>query len=384
MHKVLITAIDVVGLKKTKLFVVEKALDKFLGTDLESLNPDAVKAAIMELGILEPLAVEMIIGANRATLRVTVREKWSLFPLPLFMVNSDGFMAGGVFAEMNAFGINDKAFVTGFYELDGWMAMGSYMHAAVKGKAPGFSLGGGYADSNNEDTDQQKNVYRRYSLSTIFASFALSYPITNILTSSFGVSFNDKILKTNDDALNAPTEDEMDFALKPELSLHASAWDGFLMSERDLSLSYQLSLSPPNSQHINLKAKFDHSLLPGFKMTTRAQAVFSPQVSALDMVSPASIADILPHSFQSSHYAGISAGLEKYIYKWPVGTLSAKASYQLIYSYGDLFGSQWDHGATAALVFYLARLAIPAVAAGASYNVRADYWQGFFSIGISM
>jgi hypothetical protein len=32
----------------------------------------------------------------------------------------------------------------------------------------------------------------------------------------------------------------------------------------------------------------------------------------------------------------------------------------------------------------MARVALPAVAAGASYNVRANYWQAYFSLGMTM
>jgi hypothetical protein len=92
---------------------------------------------------------------------------------------------------------------------------------------------------------------------------------------------------------------------------------------------------------------------------------------------------ILPASFSASAYAGLSAGVEKAILRWPLATLSASASYQIVYSEGKRLGACFDHGPAAGVRVYLRRLAIPAVGATASYNARAGQFLWAFSMGMS-
>jgi outer membrane protein assembly factor BamA len=386
-----ITGISVEGLKRTKLFVVENALRKFIGQNAAALDHNAVRAAILETGILEPVTVETKPSVEDMTLVVIVREKWTFFPVPIFMVSSGSIMGGAALMEANAFGINDKFFVAGFYSSDGWMAGGSDTHTAVRGAAPGISGFGMFFHTDTRDTDQNDNALRRYTLDSIIASIRLEYPFTDLFSASLGVSFNDKIIRENSDAFNVPEPGAMGIGLRPELSIRANTWDGYLPINRgaSLSYSYMLGVGPPedrspNVQQINVKGDFEKSLIPGFKLNTLAEALYSIETTPLYEVSPSSIAGILPSSVSASHFAGAAAGLEKYIYKWSFGTLSALASYQVVYSWGPILEEEFDHGVTAALVFYMARIALPAVAAGASYNVRAGYWQAYFSIGMSM
>jgi hypothetical protein len=268
---------------------------------------------------------------------VVVREKWTFFPVPIFMVNSGSIMGGGALMEANAFGINDKFFVVGFYSSDGWMGGGSYTHSAVRGTSPGISGFGMFSHTDTRDTDQNDNDLRRYTRDSILASLDLAYPFTDLFSASFGVSFSNRIIKESDDAFNVPETGAMGLGLRPELSIRANTWDGFLPISRgaSLSYSYMLGVGPPedrspNVQQLNAQGDFEKSLIPGFKLSTRAAAVYSFETTPLYEVSPSSIAGILPSSFSTSHFAGAAAGLEKYLYKWRFGTLSALASYQVV------------------------------------------------------
>ena len=137
------------------------------------------------------------------------------------------------------------------------------------------------------------------------------------------------------------------------------------------------------ASHVTAQARWEQSLIPGFRLNLKGGLLYSPMALPLFAAQPSSAnVDILPSDFAADHYAGASAGLEKYLLKVKYGTLSVLAAYQAVYSSGPVLGGRLDHGVMAALRFYLARLAIPAVGLGMSYNVAADYWQGYFSIGM--
>jgi hypothetical protein len=119
-------------------------------------------------------------------------------------------------------------------------------------------------------------------------------------------------------------------------------------------------------------------------MSIRTGLLYEPEAPVLFESSPSSVQiAILPHNFSAKNYAGLSTGLERYIFQIPAGTLSFSAAYQLVYSYGAILSHSVDHGPVGMLTFYLNRLAIPAVGLGAAYNVKENYLQGSFSLGMS-
>jgi hypothetical protein len=135
---------------------------------------------------------------------------------------------------------------------------------------------------------------------------------------------------------------------------------------------------------IQFQGIWEKSLVPGFRLNMRTGIVFEPDVPILFESSPfAAQVAILPRDFSARNYAGISAGLEKYLFQFSAGTISISAAYQLVYSQGSILGNSLDHGVTGILSFYLSRLAIPAVGAGFAYNVKEHFLQGSFSMGMS-
>jgi hypothetical protein len=200
------------------------------------------------------------------------------------------------------------------------------------------------------------------------------------------VSFNEKILRNRENALNGPDEGLRLFGLGAGLSLNKSTWDGYLFSQEEASMDYSYRIAPDGySFHsINLRMVWEKSLIPGFRLNLRTGLVFEPNAPILFESSPSSAqVDILPRAFSARNYAGASAGLEKYLFKFPFGTLSAALAYQLVYSQGSVLGDSLDHGLAGKLSFYLSQLAIPALGLGIAYNVKEHYVQGYFGLGMS-
>jgi hypothetical protein len=93
--------------------------------------------------------------------------------------------------------------------------------------------------------------------------------------------------------------------------------------------------------------------------------------------------NILPTSYSAARIAGVSAGLEKSLFKFSFGTVSISAAYQAVYSHSDLLPRQFDHGPVAMLQMYFSRLAMPGVGLGGAYNVDKNVWQYAFNVGIT-
>jgi len=382
---VYIDTLSITGLQRTRLSTAERPLRRFIGLPAGEVDPNDVQAAILATGILEPLAVEI----NGEVLSVTVREKWTIFPIPIFMAGSDGVMGGLAFFDANAFGLNDSFFLAGMYHTDGWLASLGYIHASQGRLIPGWNVMAVFSREERFDRNQRNEDVRHFELDSISIGAGFNFPLlenTELLGVSVQVSFNEKILRDNINSLNSPEEGLRLFGIGGEIGLRRNSWDGFFLSQEAASLrySYKTNLDGFFYNSIRLRGTWDRSLVPGFRMNIRTGLVYEPEAPVLFESPPsAAQAAILPRSFSARNYAGLSMGLEKSIFQIPAGVLSLSAAYQLVYSHGSIASNSVDYGPVGMLVFYLNRLAIPAVGLGVAYNARENYLQGSFSLGMS-
>jgi hypothetical protein len=166
-----------------------------------------------------------------------------------------------------------------------------------------------------------------------------------------------------------------------------SDWDGYLLSQKTLSIGYTFNYSfKGTSFHdFSLRAVYEQSIIPGFRFGLKTGAATTTTKDPLFEDDPhRAQVDILPMDYSALHYAGFSAGLEKYIVKVKWGTLSALASWQCVFSQGPVSDNkvEFNHGPFGGLRFYLSRIAIPAFVTGLAYNVTTGLYQFSFSVGM--
>jgi outer membrane protein assembly factor BamA len=384
----LVVAARVEGLKRTRPQVAQAALRKFIGREAARVDLNEVRAAILDTGILEPLDVEILDAEEGGKLiRAEVQDKWSIFPIPIFFIGSDGFQAGAAFYDANSFGLNHKTALMGMYRSDGWMVYAMYTAPPGGNRIPGWGLSGAFSRNEREDPDRsQEKDLRRFNLDSVNAMASLNFRLTGISDLSLRFGYAGRFLRETEDPLRAPEEDAQGLRMGAELSLRKTSWDGYLLSEKSASLGYAwfLGLGSPSFHSLSFDGTLQHSIFPGFRTDLRSSLVYEPEAGALFESGPGSArVNILPRSFSARHYAGFSLGLEKYLYKFSFGTLSLLAAWQTVYSYGPILEGQFDQGPAASLSLYLSKLAIPALGAGAAYNITHEKFQFYFSMGVS-
>jgi len=380
-----ITYISITGLGRTRMSTAQRPLRRFIGMEASRIDHDEVLAAIIATGIMEPLSVEI----EGEVLAVTVRERWTIFPIPVFMGGSGGMAGGLAFFDANAFGLNDQIFLAGFYHPDAWISSLGYIRSSRGGRAPGYSGVAVFSRAERHHRDQNSKVLRRFELDSVALHAGLHFPLvadSDFLSASALFSFNDNRLRNRGDAEYGPDRSLRVYGAGGSFAVRRNNWDGYFLSQEAVSLRYffQTDFDGVAFQSVGLQGTWERPLVPGFRFALRAGVVFAPGAPVLFESSP-SVAQvaILPRDFSAKNYAGLSAGLEKSIFRINAGTLSFQAAYQLVHSYGSVLGPSVDHGVLGMLSFYLARLAIPAVGLGVAYNVSRNYPQGFFSIGMS-
>ena len=381
-----ITSIEIIGLKRTKPHIARYHLEKFIGLERSAFDENEIFAAVKSTGVLEPVSAEFVDTSDGLLMRVTVLEKWSIFPFPLFFAGSGEYTFGLFLFDANAFGLCDSMAVGGMYGSGGWSVIAMYNHTPNRKGVPGWNGFFMYSRQDEEDVDRDEKILREYSADQLRFSFGLSYNFLDHLTGSAGLSFENILLNDKNIFFNSPQDDFMLIGFSSRISLHDSSWDGYFLSGRSASLeySYHLAIYGSSFHQIEFRGSYDQMLIPGFRMIIKSGGVWKSAADELFEDGPQSASvSILPRNYSAMHYAGLSIGLEKYLYRFKWGTLSVHGSWQGVYSYSETLGSQFDHGPAAGILLYLSRLALPAIGAGAAYNIVSGLFQFTFSVGMS-
>jgi len=338
------------------------------------------------MNVLEPVSAELVETPGGIILRVTVEEKWSIFPLPVLFAGSGEITMGLFFIDTNAFGMRDMAVLGGALGSYGWSGFTMYNHSPKGKGAPGFNGIFMYGRQEKENTDRYEKTNREYTTDRLLFSLGINYEFLELLTSSFNISFTDIILNENDDFYNAPENGAMFIGFRPGLSLRRSDWDGFLLSQKAISVnySYNLVFTGSSFHQVEYRVNFEQPLIPGFRLTGRSAGVWKSITDPLFEDGPQKAqVNILPGSYSSMNYLGASAGLEKYIYRNNWGTLSIHGSWQSVFSGLELSDFEFDHGPSGGILFYLRRVALPAIGINLAYNLISGLYQFGFNMGMA-
>jgi hypothetical protein len=385
-----ITAISVSGLKRTKPYIIENPLQKFIGKDAGSIDINDVYAVVKSTGILEPLSVEITDNqeGNGKTLAVTVKEKWSIFPIPIVGITSSGWSAGGVLVDANAFGVKDTMMVMGLFGSGDLTAAVMYINSPKDIGKFGWNVMGFFSRQENENTDQTgAEILRRYNSMSIRPTIGLSYSLSEHITPSLSLSYRYVTLRDTENPINAPENGVQGITLSPAIRIAANnTWDGYFLNEKTVSLKYDYTfvIGDDDVHSVSINAGFNHSIVPGFRLIAKSGLVFAtPSAAPFFTTPPANgVANILSGTYSTTNSAGVSLGLEKHLFKFSQGTLSLSAAYQTVYSHSDLMAHQFDHGPSGMLLMYFSRLALPAIGLGGAYNVATNTWQYAFNAGM--
>ena len=387
----IITSVFISGIKRTKPAVAEKTLRRFIGRDAASLDPDQVKARILDTGIFEPVSVDILDDPDGQgkILAVVVKEKWSIFPVPVFFMDASGIVAGGALYDGNAFGMNQRMAVAGLYQTGGMIFTALYLAPPDDAGSVGWNAIFLYTQEERRDSDQKQNTLRRFNTESITVGSSLQYQFTETITASLSLAFHSRMLRDTEDPLQAPSSGMNILRPGTGISARKSNWDGYLLSEQSASLDYAFGLGLDTTvfHSVQVSGVYEKSLLPGFRTNFRFGAVYKPDAPVLfESGGEAAQVNILPRSYSARHYAGLSLGLEKFLFRFPFGTISLLGSWQMVYSQGPLLENRnmFDYGVLGSLFFYMSKLAIPAVGVGASYNIPADFFQFSFMIGMRL
>lgn len=420
-----ITDIKFVGLKRTKLdYLMSRAdIKKYIGSPVDYFNKDELITTLHEIGLftdecsaeIKRIPKELVEGYDDeyeeedyndelsdqnadATLIITVKEKWSLIPIPFIAGNNDGILGGAAFMDMNAFGRQYMFVAAGVFSAN--MQLGAIMltQPVRSPRIPGFMVNARF--SNNMPRFSTYEDDKIYEVDMLKASCGLSLQglIPGKVKYTVGANFR----------YTRHWRDGVDDAFNNNLNLGISrkwtTWNGWFLLSSGLSFGGSVGLDWARPQNIlgSVSGAANYQFSPGYKRMTidialKGEMGFNQPIT--ESLGKGNVGISIMHGdFRTDRAASAKVTWETGLVKIKFMTLSLFASYEFLLT-GNVKLDRttdfpldiatrnkflWASGPGIGVKIYLNQIAMPCLMVGYYHNVNQNKPRFGFSIGMSM
>lgn len=424
--KGVIRNIDFIGLKRTKkTWLLENdSIHKYIGMYISNFEKNELETTLHDIGLFSEIEIKLLrvlssdpnagyddeyderdyeeeltnedIEAD-ATLRITVKEKWSLIPLPFIAGNNDGVLGGFVFMDTNAFGIHDTFMAMGMGSEVRQMAMVMYMRGAKSPTKPGFMVNANFSNHMPDFSDFKDNEIASIYMLKAGAVGSLVGKIPGGVGYSVGLGYNfTGFYNSRYDAMHVNS-------LKLSLSKSWNKWNGWFMESSGLGASLSVGLDWGNLDHVEGEASAHANFMfnPHYPRMTfnfslsGAMSFNRPIVNILGKNSVGS--QIVHNDFATDRALNAKFTWETGLVRIKFMTLSLFASYEFFMSANVKFDKstqdpldiasrnkfEWTSGPGVGIKIYINQITMPALMVGYFHNVNQNKPRFGFSVGMS-
>lgn len=167
----IIKEIDINEINRTRYNTVLKIIDLKSGDLIDESEIDSVKQKLLSTGIFQnDINVKLIpVSDIEANLLITLKERWTLIPIPVVVITSDNWLAGGVFIESNLLGLNQTLVAGTFVNSDNFSGFAAWSNPVFLDSSYSFGLStsfyGGSKEYLNVSGDELLASYNEKRLS---------------------------------------------------------------------------------------------------------------------------------------------------------------------------------------------------------------------------
>ncbi len=137
-----ISAIDVTGNNRTKVGLILSTIELAVGDPWADGTEAAVRQKLMNTRLFWEVTVTTAPGSEGVVLRIAVREKWTIIPLPIVVATEDRTTAGLSLMESNLLGSGSRLFVSVFNTDGDWSGFLHYMDRSLSDGDIRYSISG--------------------------------------------------------------------------------------------------------------------------------------------------------------------------------------------------------------------------------------------------
>lgn len=379
-----IAKFNIDGLKRTKRSYMDSLLADFIGKPVTVDAMKSIDTRLQAQNLFDQIKLSArALSDNEAEVNVSFKEKWSLLPLPVGYYTGDTLGAGLFVLDMNALGQHCMATIGGLYSSSAIMGAFVFQKAPVQKGKLGFSVSG----SGSKSTHQIANAanYKVFEYENYYGGLRTNLLLKPSSATHASVGAGYSFLKPIDSP-SIPTTNQ--WSVSASWGISDSSWNGYFVSSNSFSVGTEIIFSDNPKQYcaqtFNFEGQVQKIVAPRIRLMTNARGFFSNDLFVTNYTSRGSSGvTLLPSKFATPQVFGLLSGLEAVVAKAKFGMLTVYGLYSVAVA------RDWNktfyacHGPEAGVRIYFAKLAFPAFAMGASYNINENRFQYSVSGGAS-
>ena len=383
-ENLLIAKFNIDGLKRTKRSYMDSLLADFIGKPVSAGVMKLIDTKLQAQNLFDQIKLSArAVSESEAEVNISFKEKWSFLPMPVGYYTGDTLGAGLFVLDMNALGQHCMAMIGGLYSSSSIMGAFAFQKAPVQKGKLGFAISG----SGSKSIHQIANAanYRVYEYENYYGGVRTNLLLKPSSATYASVGAGYSFLKPIDSP-SIPTINQ--WSVSASWGISDSSWNGYFVSSNSFKVGTEILFSDNPKQHcaqtVNFEGQVQRVVVPKIRLMTNARGFFSNDLYVTNYTGRGSSGvTLLPGKFATPQIFGLLSGLEAVVAKAKFGMLTVYGLYSVAVA------RDWNktlyacHGPEAGVRLYLAKLAFPAFAMGASYNITENRFQYSFSGGAS-
>lgn len=388
------------GLTRTSEKWLMSMFGGFIGCPLQYFNPAQLEGGLKAIDVFREIKIDLIKENeddenSDVVVKVTVKEKWSLFGAIFGWGDDAGFVGSFAFVDMNAFGRKNMFMAMGNFGADIQEGNFMYMKPPMSQKKPGLIVNANVSNntpyySTFDDDKIAKKEMLKTGCSISIMGFCPAFMYTAGLGYSYMGWFHDNIKNLHVNTLSLTLSKGYDksndwFPLPRNVAVSGKFdldWARYAKPMGEITFNGTVALPIKNYPRMLFKL----SAFGGFTFARPITMQFNR--------------DTVKSFIALNSWATDMIGSGRF--SWETGLVKAKfmtmsifASYEVVVGrdlqidtesddHLDVKGSNeavWAMGPGAGVKIYFHEIPIPAMILGAFYNINLNKWQFGFSIG---
>lgn len=376
------------GLDKTKESVVLNESGISQGDPLSQFDPHLFINRLKKKNLFADLSIRYLNESGSAVINLSLHEKWSIIPLPMFFTNGETTVYGFYILEANFLGYGKTLFTGGTYSEDKKSAILGFVDPSFFGTQYAANLFLTYKDSINQNATMDKILTQEFRSVLRTARIDAGYTFSNGVKIFLSEGYNDGIVdKDYDNSIDAP--DSMKFYLNGAvakfdfLKYYEYLYYG---TNGEISIYSHIPISEGKTYFtVDYKIDYSHKIFNFHRITLSSSGSAGNRPTVLEeRIGGTAGTRTLPSDIISAdNYWNYSLTYEVPFLRFNRGSLTLLCLWeQGIYNRDDTSYNHY-YGPGGGILLYLKRIAFPAVGFNYARNLKTGNSEFSINAGYS-
>ena len=375
------------GLKRTSASVLKKRIraEEFHGKPFTGKEVEQVKNRLSSLGLFSDINIAP--DGNGRTV-ISLKEKWTLLPMPVFSTSGNQTKFGLFLIERNFFGLLKDFYAGGMFGKDGSTIMGGFIDPSLLGSDFTWKTFFRFTRETFRNSDSAGTVYRIYDADEISFKLAFGYKITPSWSVFLFGNYHSVDVASGSPLSPPESAARMYSGLETGLKkLNISGWTkSGIRLRASLAAGLPVSGEPGISilAELNTALHFRPAESNQLSLKIKAGANSGPAVLGKRIGGQPGFFTLPDETITARNYGSTTLSWEFSAIRFPWATITLVAFYE-----GGIYETEqneWQSftGPGLGFRFYLKNIALPAMGLNTSWNLETSEIYVNFSIGMQM